>query len=308
VSDSDVVTAIGLFAYNRPKHLGRALRALARCPELSASPLVIFCDGPKTDHARAEVEETRRVAHALAPAHARILERDRNLGLATSMRTGVTTLCKEFGRAIILEDDLEVSSTFLGFMNAALDRYADEPRVMQISGYMFPVEIPGVDDALFTPLISCWGWGVWARSWARLGSGAAGYDQLARDPIARRRFDLDGAFPYFEMLERQHRGEIDSWGIGWYLDVFAANGLVLYPRQSLVANRGHDGSGAHRERTSPFEADARDFAPKYYPRAALDEDQNRRLREFVRRAQRGGLKTRAGRLLLDMRARLSGTR
>jgi hypothetical protein len=288
---------IGLFAYNRPVHLARALRALGRCPELADSPIVIFCDGAKKDGVRDQVEETRRVARELAPPHARIIERDRNLGLAVSMRTGVTSLCEEYGRAIILEDDLEVSTTFLRFMNDALDRYADEEQVMQVSGYMFPVDIASVDDALFVPLISCWGWAVWKRSWAKLGTGAAHYDRLAGDADARRRFDLDGAFPYFAMLERLHRGEVDSWGISWYIDVFAAEGLVLYPRKSLVANRGHDGSGAHKEQSSPFEADAHEFAPKHMPPVALDEDQNRALREFIRRRQRGGLKARAGRLL-----------
>lgn len=299
---------IGLFAYNRPEHLARALGALARCKELASSQLVIFCDGAKTPEGRVRVDETRKVAHALAPANTRIIERDRNFGLATSMRFGVASLCDEFGRAIIVEDDLEVSSTFLAFMNTALDRYAHDDRVMQISGYMFPVEIPSTDDALFVPLISCWGWGTWARAWARLGSGAAHYDRLASDRELRRQFDLDDAFPYFEMMEKQHRGDVDSWGIGWYLDVFAAGGLVLYPRKSVVANRGHDGSGAHRESESPFEADAHEFTPKHFPEVAIDERQNRALREFVRRRQRGGLKARAGRFLMTARARLGALR
>ena len=259
---------IGLFVYKRPEYAARALRALARCSELATSPLVIYCDGPKPTAdaaARARIDETRRIVRDLAPAHARVIERPDNLGLAVSMRTGVGELCDEYGRAIILEDDLEVSSTFLRFMSDALDRYVDEPRVMQISGYMFPVEIAGEDDALFVPLISCWGWAVWARSWAKLDSGASWFARLERDAALRQRFDLDDAYPYFEMLGAQHRGEIDSWGIRWYLDVFANDGIVLHPRTSLVANRGHDGSGAHRERSSPFEAEAHDVAVARFP-------------------------------------------
>jgi hypothetical protein len=298
-----VFAPIGLFAYNRPEHLERTLAALAACPELASSQLTIFCDGAKTPEAHAAVAATRAAARSLAPKGTRIVERDHNLGLAKSMRTGVSALCDEFERAIILEDDLEVSPTFLTFMNAALDRYADDPRVMQVSGYMFPVEIAGVDDALFVPLISCWGWATWRRAWTQLGSGAAHYERVAASPVERRRFDLDGGFPYFEMLERQHRGEVDSWGIGWYLDVFAADGLVLYPRLSLVANRGHDGTGAHRESSSPFEADAHAFRPIHLPAVGIDERQNRELREFIRRRQRGGLKARAGRLLARLRAR-----
>src|SRR5689334_22968897 len=118
---------IGLFAYNRPEYLARALDALSRCPETASSPLVIYCDGAKNDAGRAQVDRTRQVARERAPAHAKIVEREHNLGLARSMRTGVSALCEEHGRAIVLEDDLEVAPTFLRFMNDALDRYADEP-------------------------------------------------------------------------------------------------------------------------------------------------------------------------------------
>jgi len=99
------------------------------------------------------------------------------------------------------------------------------------------------------------------------------------------------------MLAKQHRGEIDSWGIGWYVDVFSADGIVLYPRRSLVANRGHDGTGAHGEQSSPFESVAHEDLPSRLPPAAVDETQLRQLREFIRDRQRGGLRVRAGRLL-----------
>lgn len=299
---------IGLFAYNRPEHLARALRALSRCKELADSQLTIFCDGPKptADGAvRARIAETREIAGELAP-QANVIERAENFGLAKSIRTGVTALTEAHGRAIILEDDLEVSSTFLAFMNTALDRYADEPSAMQVSGYQYPVEIRGGEDAMFVPSISCWGWGVWQRSWTKLGTGADHFAKLARDPAARRRFDLDDAYPYFEMLQAQHRGEIDSWGIAWNLDVFANNGLVLYPRTSLVANRGHDGSGAHQEVSNPFEADAHDFMPTKWPVARVDDAQLRQLYDFIRRANRGSLRSRVGRLLRRAKVKLTG--
>jgi GT2 family glycosyltransferase len=302
-----VIAPIGLFAYNRPEHLARALAALARNPELAASQLVIFCDGPKPaadDAARAKIAATRKAARELAPK-ARIVEREQNFGLAKSMRTGVSALCDEVGRAIIIEDDLEVSATFLRFMNAALDRYADEPRAMQVSGYMYPVDIRGSDDALWVPSISCWGWGTWARAWAHLGKGTGWYDKLERDPALRRRFDLEDAYPYFEMLQAQHRGEIDSWGIAWNLDVFAADGLVLYPRKSLVANRGHDGSGAHREQSNPFEADAHDFVPAKLPPVGVDDTQYRQLCDYIRRESRGSLSSRVGRLLRKAKVMMS---
>jgi FkbM family methyltransferase len=277
---------IGLFAYNRADYVERALRALASCPELATSPLVIYCDGPKSEAGRAKVEATRAKARELAPAHAKIVEREANLGLRKSMRAGVSALCEEYGRAIILEDDLEVAPTFLRLMNDALDRYADDANVYQVSGYMYPVDIAGPNDAMFLPVTSCWGWGVWKRSWSKLDSGAALYDRLVDDAALRKRFDFDGGYPYFQMLEKQRRGEVDSWAISWYADVFANDGLVLYPRTSQVANRGHDGSGTHGETRSPFESDAHAGVVERFPAPALDGTAWKQLCAYIKRAQR----------------------
>ncbi len=277
---------IGLFAYNRADYVARALRALARCPELAQSKLVIYCDGPKSEAGRSKVEAAREAARAHAPPHAILVEREQNLGLRRSMRTGVTELCNEHGRAIILEDDLEVSPTFLRFMNDALDRYADEPSVFQVSGYMFPVDIPGSTDAMMLPVTSAWGWAVWKRSWDKLDSGAGLYDRLAADPVLRRRFDLDNGYPYFQMLEKQKRGEVDSWAIGWYADMFANNGFVLYPRKSQVANRGHDGSGTHKETRSPFESDAHTGVLSRFPPSTIDEAAWKQLCSYIKREHR----------------------
>jgi hypothetical protein len=47
------------------------------------------------------------------------------------------------------------------------------------------------------------------------------------------------------MLEQDIRGEVNSWGVRWLLSVFLQEGLVLFPRQTLVKNVGVDGSGTH---------------------------------------------------------------
>jgi hypothetical protein len=174
-----------------------------------------------------------------------MVERERNLGLANSIVTGVTEVCEQHGRAIVVEDDLVVAPSFLRFMNEGLDRYENEPSVFQISGYMFPIAPAATHESLFLPLISCWGWATWRRAWRHFDRTAAGYAALQRDAGLRNRFNLGGAYDYFGMLQSQIEGKIDSWGVLWLLSVFMLNGLVLYPRHSLVQNAGVDGSGSH---------------------------------------------------------------
>ena len=159
---------IAVFVYNRPEHTRRALESLSRNPLAAESDLVIFSDAARKPEHQQDVGLVRALIRDVAGFRSvRIVERERNLGLASSIEDGVGKLCDEQGKVIVVEDDLVVSPKFLSFMNRALERYRDEPRVMQVSGYMFPGTFNSSAEALFLPLISCWGWGTWKRAWAR---------------------------------------------------------------------------------------------------------------------------------------------
>jgi len=239
-------TPLALFTYNRPKHTDQTLTALARCERLDECDLRIYCDGPKRPEHEDAVAATREVVARWAERlGARVTARDENLGLARSIVGGVTELCNEAGRVIVLEDDLLVSPDFIDYMLQALGRYADEPRVYQVSGYMFPVEHACKPDAFLLPLTSTWGWATWARAWSAFDWDAADSQARLADPAARRRFDLGGAFPYADMLAARLDARNDSWGILWHYAVFKADGLVLHPRQTLAWNAGIDGTGVH---------------------------------------------------------------
>lgn len=237
---------IALFAYRRPQHLQATLEALRADPLAAASELVIYSDGARNPADAAAVAQVRALLAGLSGfASVRVVERAYNLGLARSIEQGVTELCEAHGRVIVLEDDLVVMPGFLRFLNAALDQYADDEHVMQVTGYQFPGHFQTPADALFLPLISTWGWATWARAWRHYDRAAGGFERLRNDRALRRRFDLGGAYPYFDMLRQQVGGHIDSWGIRWLLSVFGRDGLTLFPRVSLLHNRGADGSGTH---------------------------------------------------------------
>jgi hypothetical protein len=236
---------IALFTFKRPEHTRRTLESLAQNAEFSESPLFIYCDGARNDAESAQVDETRKLVRDWPHPNKTIVERDRNWGLANSVIEGVTQLCERFGRVIVVEDDLVVSPVFLNYLNAALVCYADEPKVMQVSGYMFPIEVAGSNEAQLLPITSTWGWATWDRAWKHFGVAENEIAKLLADTNRRRAFDLDGTYPYTRRLKQQLNGKSDSWGILWYLSVFSADGLVVYPPETLVHNIGHDGTGTH---------------------------------------------------------------
>lgn len=236
---------IAFFAYKRHEHTRKALTALQGNEGFDPSLLFVFCDGARRQEDIPQVEETRKVVKELVSSESTIVFRDENWGLAKSIIAGTSSLTERFGTVIVLEDDLITSPHFLTYMSRGLDLYADDSRVMQISGFMFPVNADSKDDAFFLPLTTSWGWATWRRAWEHFDPSMDKLSLLDNSRALRYEFDLRGSYPYYKMLCSQREKKIDSWAIRWYMSVFLKGGLTLYPRASLVSNIGFDGSGTH---------------------------------------------------------------
>lgn len=237
-------TPLALFVYNRPEHTRQMLDSLELCSRLDECQIYFYCDEAQTADQSKGVKSVRKIVYAWGNRHdANIIERPGNLGLARSIAGGVTELCREYGRVIVVEDDLVLHPQFLDYMLHALNRYENEERVAQISGYMFPERHAKSPDAFFVPYITTWGWATWSRAWQLFDWHP---DLIAlEEPAVSRRFDLNHAYPFTSMLKDRLAGRVQSWGILFYWAVFSANKLVLHPRLSLVKNEGFDGSGVH---------------------------------------------------------------
>jgi len=239
-------TPIAIFTYNRPHHTRQVLESLFQCKRLDECKLFIYCDGPKHPDQVENVITTQKVVQLYADKmDSEVTIQEKNIGLACSIVSGVTDLCNRFGRAIVIEDDLIVSPSFIDYMLLALDRYSNEERVYQISGFMFPIDCSTHQDSFFLPFTTTWGWATWDRAWKKFDWNASGYQKLLSDRDTRNRFNLDGVYPYYDMLINRFSGKNDSWGILWWYAVFSAGGLILYPSKTLVINRGFDGTGTH---------------------------------------------------------------
>lgn len=237
---------IALFVYNRPWHTRRTVEAL-RANELAAeSDLFVFSDGPRSNADFKAVQEVREYIRSITGFHhVTVIERDRNLGLAQSIISGVTEIVNRSGRIIVLEDDIVTSPHFLKFMNEALLRYENEERVMHISGYMFPIDASNIPETFFYRGSSCWGWGTWKRAWNKFEPDPAKLIKIITDRKLKYEFNFLGSINYLGMLKYQAKSRVDSWAIRWYASVFLNQGLCLHPAQSLVQNIGHDSSGIH---------------------------------------------------------------
>lgn len=230
---------IALFVYRRPRQTLRLLESLASNPEAARSDLWVFCEGPKSEAERNAVDEVRRIVKSRPWAKTiTVIEHAQNLGCSNSMIAGINAVLEKHDRVVVIEDDLLLSPHFLSYMNEGLTRYEDIERVMQVCGYMFPIDLPTSEHVVLLPYVSSWGWATWRRAWSKMDPDMSSLSWLDRWRWRRFRFDLYGAYPFRKMIDQLKNGEIDTWDIQWYLSFFRNNGLAAYPAKSLVVNDG----------------------------------------------------------------------
>jgi hypothetical protein len=236
---------IALFVYNRPNHVRRTVDMLRANALASDSDLIVFSDAPKRSQAAPAVQAVRDYVSAITGFHSvRVVARDSNMGLAASITQGVSDVCAEYGRVIVLEDDLETSPHFLVFMNDALDLYADTPEVAAVSGFHLPSGT-AFPETFFQCDAECWGWATWDRAWSIYESDGGVLLNELRCRKMLRMFDQEGSYPYAKMLKDQIVGKNSSWAVRWRASVILKGMLTVYPGRTLVRNIGADGSGTH---------------------------------------------------------------
>jgi hypothetical protein len=248
-----MLAPVSLFVFRRPALTAAVLEALRANEEAKHTDLFVFSDAAKREEDLTGVEAVRRLVREVRGFRRVVLkERLANFGLARSITEGVSEVCEEHGRTIVLEDDLEPSRHFLRYMNDALDFYADEERVASVHAYCYPVS-ETLPETFFMRGGDCWGWGTWRRAWKLYQPDGRRLLQSLEAQQLTHAFDMGGAYPYTRMLRDQIAGKNDSWAIRWHASLFLANRLTLYPGSSQIQNLGADGSGEHVRRTSVFE-------------------------------------------------------
>ena len=234
-----------LFVYNRPLHVRRSIESLLANELAKDSELYIFSDAAKDEMAQPNVNEVRQFIHSIKGfKEIHYVERTENWGLARNIIDGVTTLVNQYGRVIVLEDDLIVAPYFLQFMNDALETYKDEENVCHIQACDFTKD-PIVPDTFLIKWTGSWGWATWKRAWKLFNpNGQELLDELIRRKQTYR-FDFNGKYGYTRMLRNQIKGKNNSWAIRWNASLFLADKLSLNVGKSLIQNEGFDGSGTN---------------------------------------------------------------
>ncbi len=252
-----MLAPIIIFAYNRPETLKNTIQSLLQNKEAKDSDLYIFVDGARTNKL-GDFENVHTVQmyvksiQGFKSIHYTFSEK--NKGLGNSIIQGVSQVINEYGKAIVLEDDLVFATNFLMYMNQGLDKYKDEKRVFSICGYSNKVKVPkGYKyNTYFCTRSSSWGWGTWADRWNSVDWELKNWDKYSKLGKA---FNKWGGSDCFRMLRSVKEGWGNSWAIRFCFSQFLQNKLSLFPIISKVKNNGFDGAGTNCKKWSRFKYD-----------------------------------------------------
>ncbi|MGV8962945.1 MAG: glycosyltransferase [Candidatus Saccharimonadaceae bacterium] len=231
-----------LFTYNRPWHTQQVLDSLRQNTFSEQSELFVYSDGAKDQTDEKNVLETREIVSKVTGfKKLTLIERPKNYGLAANIIDGVTSIIEQYGKVIVLEDDLITAPSFLSFMNKALNSYENVDEVAHIHSFCYAgLDLP---DIFLIKWVGSTGWATWKESWKLFNSNGTELLAKIESQGLKKTFDFNGKYPYTRMLRRQVRGINNSWAIRWNASLFLNNKLSLNTGKSLIHNIGFDGSG-----------------------------------------------------------------
>ena len=253
-----MLAPVVVFVYNRPEHTKKTLEELNKSPLASETDVYIYSDNAKKGIAINKVKEVRTYIEKLSLNNKfkslHIIKAEKNKGLANSVINGITEVINDYGKVIVLEDDLITSSDFLSYMNNALNFYQYHEHIWSISGYTFSMDSLNnyPHDIFMGYRGGSGGWATWKDRWDTVDWDVSDYEKFRLNYKKRKRFN-SGGNNMSHMLDAQMQGKIDSWAIRWCYQQSKLNMLTVYPKISKVVNIGLDGTGTHSGITNSFD-------------------------------------------------------
>ena len=180
---------IVLFVYKRPEQTKRVIESLKENDLARYSELFIFSDGFHDMQDRESVISVRGYINKIKDSDwfssVHVYESKTNKGLANSIISGVSKIISQYGKVIVLEDDLITSPLFLRYMNECLDYFEQDKRIWAVCGYTPELRsLKKYDrDVYLNYRASTWGWATWQDRWDDIDWDVSDYRRFRRNQV-----------------------------------------------------------------------------------------------------------------------------
>lgn len=274
----------------RYEHFKQCIESLAQCEGASETEVYVALDYPaKESHLEGyeKIKTYLETAGNMTFKKLHVHKRERNYGLglygnSATMREYIT---ERYDRFILSEDDNVFAPNFLLYMNTCLERYRDDPDVVAVCGYSYPVEWDVSEGATVLKQqinVSTWGVGLWTEKYQKMrqdlsnGILKSSFTDVLENKTYKKM--IDACFIEYILNACNVSSDKNSLCYGTsdvamrqYLAV--TNKYAITPIVSKVRNLGFDGTGAFCQKIekSQFGDTARTYD---YSKQKIDESRS----------------------------------
>lgn len=244
----------------RHEHFRRLVESLKRNSWAKYTDVYVSIDYPPAEKYRggwSKICEYVDSGDFTAFASFNVIKQKKNLGAGLNYSILKNHVAEHYDRWISTEDDNEFAPNFIEYMDKCLDAYENDPSVIGVTGYSYPISWDVSDGATCLRQninASMWGTGSWNTKWnpmvayIKRGETIANIDRVVRERTYEKMIDASlreyiiAAVQPYKRLNRMLYCNSDI-GVRAYLAV--DDKYFISPVVSKVRNYGFDGSGVY---------------------------------------------------------------
>jgi len=239
-----------LLAYNRPEKLSQLIQ---RIRVLRPSVLLVSVDGPKISKPGDKdlVLATQKIIQSIDwDVKIETRFREENIGLRLAVQDSVNWAISQYGKVIVIEDDAVPGPQLLDFFNFNLQKFADDQKVMHVSGYNVvpPQNLLSETGSRFSRYPESFAWATWERAWKHYDENLTWGLESSVKEIAKITGSTTSALRWKLNFHDAAAGRIGSWAYRWISSMWSQNGTTVAPNRNLLSYSGFD-EGTHTVRS-----------------------------------------------------------
>lgn len=239
-------TPILLLGYNRPDKFQSLIESIRTS---KPQKLVLVIDGPRTNK-NGDIEKVQKVRDLANRIDwtddVELLFRPENIGLRASVENAVTQVTEQYGKVIVVEDDVRVGPDWFNYAEFMLQKHQDNLQIEHVSGYnAIPSNIlTSKYGSRLSRYPESYAWATWNRAWKHYDSSLEWAMNASIADIQKIVGSYIGALRWKQNFYDAHANRISTWAYRWLASMWSRNSFMISPNHNLVSYHGHEG-GTH---------------------------------------------------------------
>lgn len=236
-------TPVLLIIFNR---FDTTQQVITKLREALVPKLYIYCDGPRRNKV-GEAEQLKDVQNKVLraidwPCEVITNFKIENEGPRLAIGHAVSWLFETEEQGIILEHDCVPHLSFFNFCETLLQHYANDERIMHISGDNFQFgKWRGDGSYYFSRFNHIWGFATWKRAWKHYDLNMSHYPAFKESGRIKEILPFKRAQKiWIDILDKTYSGVLQTWDYQWTFAIWNLNGLAVLPNVNLISNVGFD--------------------------------------------------------------------